>query len=57
MKARNVPTYDARMGHLIVKSGSFVATTDIYRLTEQPEREITLVYGDTVPRFQKRKVN
>ena len=45
------------MGYLIVESGSFVAITGIYRLREHPEREITLVYGDIVPTFQKRKVS
>jgi hypothetical protein len=45
------------MKQFIVESGSFVTTTGIYRLTEHPEREITLLYGDAVPTFQSRKVS
>ena len=44
------------MKQFIVDSGDFVATTGIYRMVNHPEREITLVYGDTVPTFQKKKV-
>src|SRR5262249_25939077 len=48
--------YNLKMKHFIVDSGSFVTTTGIYRLMEHPEREITLVYADVVPTFQKRNV-
>ena len=43
------------MKQFIVDSGDFVATTGIYRMVDHPEREITLVYGDAVPTFQKKK--
>jgi hypothetical protein len=44
------------MKQFIVDSGDFVATSGIYRMVDHPGREITLVYGDTVPTFQKQKV-
>jgi hypothetical protein len=44
------------MKQFIVESDEFVTTTGIYRMTEHPEREITLLYGDAVPTFQNRKV-
>ncbi len=44
------------MKQFVVDSGDFVATTGIYRMVDHPEREITLVYGDAVPTFQKKKV-
>jgi hypothetical protein len=33
-----------------------VTTSGIYRMTDRPEREVTLIYGDAVPTFQGRKV-
>jgi hypothetical protein len=44
------------MKQFIVDSGDFVTTTGIYRMTDHPEREVTLIYGDAVPTFQGRKV-
>ena len=44
------------MARTIVESGDFIAITGIYRMTEHPEREVTLLYGDPAPTFQKRKV-
>jgi hypothetical protein len=37
-------------------TGDFVVATGIYRMVDHPGRQITLVYGDTVPTFQKQKV-
>jgi hypothetical protein len=48
--------YTRLMKQFIVESGTFVATTGIYRMEEHPQRERTLLYGDSVPTFQKRKV-
>ena len=48
--------YTVVMKQFIVDSGDFVAASGIYRMVDHPEREITLVYGDTVPTFQKQKV-
>jgi hypothetical protein len=44
------------MKQFIVASRDFVATTGIYRMLDHPGREITLIYGDAVPTFQKKKV-
>ena len=44
------------MKQFIVDSGDFVVTTGIYRMVDHPGREITLVCGDAVPTFQKKKV-
>jgi hypothetical protein len=44
------------MRHFRVESGEFVTTTGIYRMEEHPHREVTLVYSDAVPTFQRRKV-
>ena len=44
------------MKQFIVESGDFVATSGIYRMNDHPEREITLIYGDSVPTFQGNKV-
>jgi hypothetical protein len=44
------------MKQFILASGEFVTTTGIYRMLEHPEREITLVYRDPVPTFQRKKV-
>jgi len=41
------------MKHFIVDSGDFVTTTGIYRMLDHPNREITLLHGDSVPTFQK----
>jgi hypothetical protein len=49
-------SYNVSMKQFVVESGDFVATTGIYRMVEHPEREITLVYGDSVPTFQRQKV-
>jgi hypothetical protein len=45
------------MKQFILASGEFVTTTGIYRMLEHPEREITLVYGDPVLTFQRKKVS
>jgi hypothetical protein len=44
------------MKQFVVESGTFVTTTGIYRMEEHPQRERTLLYGDSVPTFQKRKI-
>jgi hypothetical protein len=44
------------MKHFIVKSGDFITSSGIYRMSDHPEREITLIYGDPVPTFQGKKV-
>jgi len=44
------------MKQFIVESGDFIAASGIYRMKDHPEREITLVYGDSVPTFQGKKV-
>src|SRR5207245_121918 len=43
------------MKQFIEASGEFVTTTGIYRMLGHPDREITLVYGDPVPTFQRKK--
>ncbi len=35
---------------------SFPLTTGVYRMTDHPERGITLVRGDAVPTLQRKKV-
>jgi hypothetical protein len=44
------------MKQFIAESGEIITATGIYRMVDHPEREITLVYGDAVPTFQKQKV-
>ena len=48
--------YAVGMKHFIVESGDFVMTSGIYRMLDHANREVTLVYGDSVPTFQRRKV-
>jgi hypothetical protein len=36
----------------VVQSGDFTTTSGIYRMNDHPGREVTLIYGDTVPMFQ-----
>ena len=38
------------------ESGELITASGIYRMGEMPHREITLVNGDTVPTFQRKKV-
>ena len=42
--------------HTIVESGDFVVLSGIYEMIDEPHREATLVYGDAVPTFQKKKI-
>ena len=44
------------MKHFVVESGDFVTTTGVHGMMDYPVREITLVYGDAVPTFQRKKV-
>jgi hypothetical protein len=44
------------IGHIDVESGSFIVLSGGYRLTEHPQHEITLTYGDVTPTFQRRNV-
>jgi hypothetical protein len=50
------PGYSLKMKHFIIESGDFITATGVYRMVEDPRREVTLLYGDPAPTFQKTKV-
>jgi hypothetical protein len=49
-------SYTVFMKNFVVESGDFITTSGIYRMSDHPGREITLIYGDAVPTFQGRKI-
>jgi hypothetical protein len=38
------------MKNFVVESGDYISTSGIYRMNDHPGREVTLIYGDAVPR-------